>query len=248
MRITSKMVFYLSLTDQERYKNTDVRYSANGVPHWTMSENKIMTPRIAKLLNDKNNPLIPELKFMKGTLNVQNGCSYRVPTRYHGMQAYSFSRKGYSYWKPAYDMPEQDFRHFSNQEEYEDIYMTNSFLRAFEADNLDTFISRVSWYNPRTSAARELLRLGAPKGKLIKISKYDEEFMIDYDNGIYTYEDINNLRDSYNRRDCKEYNHPPGTIYRIEEKDYIVDDNWRLTIPEGVICTPARVEIIRPSS
>jgi len=248
MRITEKMVHYPSLTDRERFKNVDVRYLPDGVPSWIMSENTTLTPEIARLLDEKNNPSIPELKFVDGVLNVENGCSYRVPTRYHGLAAYSFSPSGGVYWKPSYDMPEQDFSHFSNESEFDDLYITKNFLTAFRADDLDAFMSRVTSFNPRTTVANELLRLGAPKGEFIRISRYEEEFMIDHDNGIYTREDIDNIRKAYNNRDTKVWNHPPGTIYRIEGKDYIVDENWRLSIPDGVICTPARTEIIKPSS
>lgn len=248
MRVASQSVIYPSLTDRERYRGTDARFEPNGLVVLSDNGNTIKTPRIQKLLNEKNNENIPVLKFDKGVLNISNGASYRVPTRFHGLQAFSFHTDGFSSWKAAYDMPEQDFSHFISREEYDDIYTTNTLLTAFKANTLDSFLSKITVFNPKTSPANELKRLGAPTGEFIKISKYEEEFMIDYDDLIFTKEDIKNLREGYNRRNCREFNHPPGTIYRIEGKDYVVDENWRLSIPEGVICTPARTEIIKPTS
>lgn len=240
------MIIFRSLTDSQRFKGIKVNYSKQGVPSWIMSENTKKTPEINRLLNEKNNPLIPELKFVDGVLHVEDGASYRVPTRFHGLQAFSFSNTGGAYWKPSYDMPNQMFDYFLTHEEQEDIYMTRQTLSAFESKDLDTFFSRISWFNPRTNAANELLKWGAPRGEYIKISKYDEKFMIDYNDSIYTEEDIENIRSAYNADDfCKAWNHPPGTIFRIEGQDYEVDENWQLHIPEGVICTPCRLEIIK---
>lgn len=248
MRITTRNTIYRSLTDAERYKGTNAKFWPSGTVTLLGNENTTLTPKIKKLLNEKKNEDIPILRFEDGVLNVSSGASYRVPTRFHGLQAYSFHASGASYWKPAYDMPDQDFRHFMPEDEYEDIYKTNTFLTAFQCDKFDQFLSLITRYNPNTSAAAELKNLGAPIGEYIKISKYDEEFMIDYDNMIYTKENVDFLRDCYNRFDYHEMNHPPGTIYRIEGNDYVVDENWRLHIPEGVICTPARTEIIKPNS
>jgi hypothetical protein len=247
MRVTDKMLNYPSLTDRERFKGIKVDTDEHGIKCWTKSDNKVMTPEIKKLLNDKNNPLIPELKFRDGILHIEPGYSYRVPTGFGGLEAYSIRKDGFSEWKPNHDMPEQNFEHFISKERQFDIYLTNDFLSTFKAKNLDDFLSSVSDFNPSTTASRELQKLGAPKGEFIKISKYDEEFMIDYDNMIFTREDIESLRIGYNQQDCREFNHPPGTIYRIEGKDYVVDENWRLSIPEGVTCTPARVDIIELS-
>lgn len=239
---------YPSLTNEQRFKGIKAQFHKSGTITYYKSNNTQMTPRIQKLLNERYNKKIPLLMFQNGVLNISAGASYRVPTKYHGIQAYSFDKNGSSYWKPAYDMPQQDFRHFSNQEEYEDIYRTNSFLGAFKAKTFERFRRLITTFNPNTSTAEELLRLGAPKNEFIKISKYDDEFIIDHDNSVYTKEDIENIRKGYNRRDTKAMNHPPGTIYRVEGKDYIVDENWKLHIPEGVICTPCRVEIIKPES
>lgn len=237
---------YASLTNEERFKGVKAQFHKSGTITYYKSDNTQMTLRIKKLLNERYNKKIPLLMFHNGVLNVNSGASYRVPTKYHGVQAYSFDKNGSSYWKPAYDMPEQDFRHFSNQEEYEDIYRTNSFLGAFRAKSFNRFRRLITTFNPNTSTAEELLRLGAPKNEFIKISKYDDEFLIDHDNSVYTKEEIENIRKAYNNRDCKVWGHPPGTIYRIEGKDYTVNENWRIKIPEGVICTTARVEIIKP--
>jgi len=211
-----------------------------------MSENKILTPKIKTLLNEGKNESIPILQFEDGILNIQASASYRVSTLFNGLQPYSFSDTGAAYWKPQYDMPEQDFSHFSNEHQYTDIMRTRKFLSAFKADSFDEFNRLVCCYNPMTTPARELLRLGAPQGEFIKISKYEEEFMIDYDNMIFTKEDIDNLRNAYNNSDCRRYGHPPGTIYQIEGTDYTVDENGRVKIPEGVTCTPARVKFILP--
>jgi hypothetical protein len=246
MRITTQNALYPSLTDHERYRGTDAKFWPTGTVTLTMSNNTVLTPKIRNLLNEKNNNNIPILKFENGLLNISSGASYRVPTRYNGLQAYSFHADGYSNWKAAYDLPEQDFSSFVSQAEFEDIYTTNRFLMAFKSKTFDDFLTKITLYNPNTSPAAELKRLGAPTGEYIKISKYDEEFMIDNNDSIFTKEDIETLRDCYNRRDCREFNHPPGTIYKIEGKNYVVDENWRLTIPEGVICTPSRTEIIKP--
>ncbi len=245
MRITTQNTIYPSLTDRERYRGTDARFEPTGSVIFSGNDNTVLTPRIQKLLKEKENANIPVLKFEKGVLNISSGASYRVPTRFHGLQSYSFHAQGSAYWKPAYDMPEQDFRHFVTKSEYEDIYKTKSFLMAFKSKTFDDFLTKITLYNPSTNPAEELKRLGAPVGEFIKISKYEEEFMIDYNDSIFTKEDINTLRDGYNQQDYHELNHPPGTIYRIEGKDYVVDENWRLHIPEGVVCTPSRVEIIK---
>lgn len=247
MRITSRNAVYPSLSDRERYRGTDARFEPSGMVVLSNNGNTVKTPRIQTLLNEKNNENIPILRFENGVLNISNGASYRVSTRFHGLQAFSFHAEGFSNWKAAYDMPEQDFSHFVSEAEYEDIYTTNRFLTAFRADRLDDFLNKISLYNPKTSPATELKRLGAPIGTFIKISKYEEEFIIDYDDGIFTKEDIENIRGAYNRQNCRDFNQPPGTIYRIEGKDYVVDENWRIHIPEGVICTPARTEIIKPN-
>lgn len=220
-----------------KYKTQQVNNSSTSLLNKTASPKKIG----AKF----NYPACEELSFKGNVIDIKQGHNYSVKTLLHGSTQVSAERNRSQLLFRKLN-PTADAAHYFTEDEFNDMAKTNELIDNLAgsgtvAERLD--LIRIFMPDSADVCAR-LESLGIEPDKYIEVKGGDERLYLDSGcKCVYTETEVKNLNRGLNMTNYKKMGFTKDSTFTIDGKDYHINDEGYLNIPEDVICTPSRVKI-----
>lgn len=215
------------------------------------------TVNLAAITNVKNKlaSSLENLTFKDNTIEINENTRATVNTLTHGLTSIIVSNMGVnSLLATLFSDIDESFL-YSSKNEFTDVTNTiklmNSLVNGKTAEeklnSLRELFPSVEEEGGNKELLTRLKNLGIEPGKEIKIKGCKDSLFLEVDGSLYTMDEVNKFREEYNNTNyfSSKYNYTKDTVFNIDGKEYKLDDDGYLNIPEGAICTPYRVKIMR---
>lgn len=185
-----------------------------------------------------------ELKFENNVINIKNGVNYKIKTLMHGYSEVKFQNNR-AKWIFAEAYPDVVASEFFQEDEFIDINRTNDLVGYLTSNNsIDDKLNLIRIFFPKSEeVGARLQNLGLKVGTF-QIKGDSEKLFLDTNGWIFKEDELEGYRQAYLERNFFEWGHDEKTKFMIDGKEFHLDSTGHLNIPEGTICTPARVKII----
>lgn len=228
--------------------------------------NKNIAEKIKQQNNTVNSATINEIKnqleesleqldFKDNTIEISDNARYKVSTLTHGLTSIITSKMGVNSLVASLFSGVDEMSLYSNKNEYTDVTNTIKLMNSLVNGNtageklsaLREFFPSVKEEGGNKELLARLKKLGVEPGKELKIKGCKDSLFLEEDGSLYTMNEVNKFREDYNKTNyfSSKYNYTKDTVFKIDGKEYKLDDTGHLNIPAGVVCTPYRVSIIR---
>lgn len=183
---------------------------------------------------------LKQLSFKGNIIDIKDGY-YTAKTLMHGNAEISVKNNHSKLL--LYELyPNQDITPLFN-----DIAKTNDLIDMLSSGKpIDKIVDLVRIFMPNSEdVGARLQSLGIESGKFFEIKGYSEKLFLDNSGWIYTNKEIENLRQGYNTEDFLKigFGFTKDSVFTIDGKEYRLDNNGHLNLPEGTICIPSKVSI-----
>lgn len=209
--------------------------------------NKTSTNKINSIANKYSSANLSELKFNNNVLNLKSGVNYKIKTLMHGYAEISV-RGNNNVNLLFYDKyPNTDVSEVFSEGEFNDMAQSTKLVNIIGGNYpLDEKLNLLRIFFPNCQEVKARLEsLGAETGKFIQLGSNSEKVLFEPNGWLYTQDDINGLRDAYNRNNFSDFGYNENSKFEIDGKEFKLDSTGHLNIPEGTICTPDRVKVIK---
>lgn len=188
-----------------------------------------------------------ELKFNNNILNVKSGTNYKIKTLMHGyadITVKANNNVGLRFYD-AY--PDTDVSEAFSEDEFNDMAQSTKLVKIIGGNYpLDEKLNLLRTFFPNSLEVKSRLEsLGAETGKMIQLDATSEKVLFEPNGWLYTQEDLKGLRDGYQHMNFSEFGYNENSKFIIDGKEFKLDSNGHLNVPEGTICTPDRVKITK---
>lgn len=188
-----------------------------------------------------------ELKFNNNILNVRSGSNYKIKTLMHGyadITVKANNNVSLSFYE-AY--PDTDVSEVFSEAEFNDMAQSTKLVKIIGGNYpLDEKLNLLRIFFPNSQEVKARLEsLGAKSGKMIQLDSTSEKVLFETNGWLYTKEELEGLRNGYVTTNFSEFGFTENSKFIIDGKEFKLDNSGHLNIPEGTICTPTRVKVIK---
>ncbi|MCB2288698.1 hypothetical protein LGK97_02830 [Clostridium sp. CS001] len=190
---------------------------------------------------------LDELKFNNNVLNVKKGTNYKIKTLMHGYADIAVKENNNVKLLFCDMYPDKDVSEAFSEGEFNDMAQSTKLVNIIGGDYpLDEKLNLLRIFFPNCQEVKARLEsLGAETGKMIQFDDKSEKVLLEPNGWLYTQEDLTNLRSGYMNNNLSQFGYTENSKIIIDGKEFKLDSNGHLNIPEGTICTPDRVKLIK---
>lgn len=228
------------------YRNN---YNSKSIGNSRLDTNKITSNinNVSKISKKYVSGNFDELKFNNNILNVKSGTNYKIKTLMHGYADITVKANNNVElsFRDAY--PDTDVSEVFSEDEFNDMAQSTKLVKIIGGNYpLDEKLHLLRTFFPNSLEVKSRLEsLGAETGKMIQLDSKSEKVLFEPNGWLYTQEDLDGLRNSYLNRNFLELGFTENSKFIIDGNEFKLDSTGHLNIPEGTICTPVRVKIIK---
>lgn len=227
------------------YRNN---YNSKSIGNSRLDTNKITSNinNVSKISKKYVSGNFDELKFNNNILNVKSGTNYKIKTLMHGYADITVKQNNCVNLS-MYDTYGPDASEAFSEDEFNDMAQSTKLVNIIGGNYpLDEKLDLLRIFFPNSQEVRARLEsLGAETGKMIQLDNKSEKVLFEPNGWLYTQEELKGLRNAYVTTDFSEFGCNENSKFIIDGKEFKLDSTGHLNIPEGTICTPTRVKIIK---
>jgi len=177
---------------------------------------------------------------------MQSGKNYKIKTLMHGYADITVKQNNNARLS-MYDAYGPDASEAFSEDEFNDMAQTTKLINIIGSnDPLDDKLNSLRIFFPNSQEVRARLEsFGAETGKMIQLDSKSEKVLFEPNGWLYKKEDLEGLRNGYSTTDFFEFGYTENSKFTIDGKEFKLDSTGHLNIPEGTICTPNRVKVIK---
>lgn len=230
--------------DRNIYKNVNLKMNEFN-NYISKISNASSSANVTKSVSRLVTTPLKQLSFKDNIIDIKDGY-YIAKTLMHGNAEISVKNNHSKLL--LYELyPNQDITHLFSEDEFNDITKTNELIDVLSSGKpIDKIVDLIRIFMPNSKdVGARLQSLGIESGKFCEIEGYSEKLFLDNSGWMYTNEEIENLRKGYNTENWLKlgFGFTKDSAFTIDGKEYRLDNNGHLNLPEGTICVPSKVNI-----